>query len=102
MTTRPFIVVVLLIAAISLSALPDTHAKSKKSRTILSTVDIDEEYEILGLVSYRSSQLSPEKMHTELRKQAEKLGADYVVGIRYYNNAGYLYATGTAVRLVKE
>lgn len=101
MMTRPFIVVVLLIAAISLSALPDTHAKSKKGRVILSTVDIDEEYEIRGLVSYRSSQLSPEKMHTELRKQAEKLGADYVVGIRYYNNAGYLYATGTAVRLIK-
>lgn len=77
-------------------------AQDKKKGVILSTVDIDEDYEILGLVSYRSSELSPKKIHKELRKQAKKMGADYVIGITYYNNAGYLYGSGTAVKLIEE
>ncbi len=85
-----------------LSVMSDATAKSKKKGVILSTVDIDEEYEILGLVYYRSSDLNPKKIHTELRKQAKKIGADYVVGVTYYNNAGYLYGSGTAVKLIKK
>lgn len=85
-----------------LSDLPSALAKDKKKAVLLSTVDIDEEYEILGLVSYRSNELSPEKMHNALQKKAEKMGADYVIGINYYNNAGYLYATGTAVKLTEK
>jgi hypothetical protein len=82
----------------------DAAAKDKKKAkgVILSTVDIDEEYEILGLVYYKSSKLDPKIIHSELRKQAERMGADYVVGVAYYNNAGYLYGTGTAVRLIEE
>lgn len=85
-----------------LSDLPSALAKDKKKGVILSTVDIDEEYEILGLVSYRSNELSPETMHDALQKKAEKMGADYVIGISYYSNAGYLYATGTAVKLTEK
>lgn len=85
-----------------LSHLPYAVAKEKKKGVILSTVDIDEEYEILGLVSYRSNELSPQKMHDALQKEAEKMGADYVIGINYYSNAGYLYATGTAVKLTEK
>ena len=76
-------------------------ADKKKNGVILSTVNIDEDYEILGLVSYRSSQITPKKLHSELKKQAEALGADYVVGIQYYSGFGYLYATGTAVKIVE-
>lgn len=95
------ILALFLIAAASISAASSIQAKDNKG-VILSTVGIDEEYEILGLVSYRSSELNPDKIHTELRKQAERMDADYVIGLTYYNNAGYLYGTGTAVRLIKD
>lgn len=91
-----------LVIIISLSGISDTQAKDKKKGVILSTVDIDEEYRILGLVSYRSNELNPKKMHDALRKKAKKMGADYVIGISYYSNAGYLYATGTAIKLIEE
>jgi hypothetical protein len=91
-----------LIIFFGLCILSEAIAKDKKKRVILSTVDIDEDYEILGLVYYRSSELNPKKIHAELRKQAEKMDADYVIGITYYNNAGYLYGSGTAVRLIEE
>lgn len=100
---RLFKVAILFFAIIfSFAVLSDTIAQDKKKRVILSTVDIDEDYEILGLVSYRSSELSPKKIHKELRKQAKEMGADYVIGITYYSNAGYLYGSGTAVKLIEE
>lgn len=100
---RAFIVftAVLTLSSI-LFQVPDAIADSKKKRAILSTVDIDEDYEVLGLVSYRSNELDPEKLNNALRKKAEGMGADYVIGITYYSNAGYVYGTGTAVRLKKD
>ena len=105
MAKRLFIVVFSILSAFFfLMTLPDAAAKDKKKKkgVILSTVDIDEEYKILGLVSYRSNELSPKKMHDALRKKAKKMDADYVIGITYYSNAGYLYATGTAIKLIEE
>jgi hypothetical protein len=96
------ILLMILTAVFIFSTLPDAMAKDKKKSVILSTVDIGEDYEILGLVSYRSSELSTKKVNKELKKQAKKMGADYVIGIDYYSNAGYLYGTGTAVKLIKE
>ncbi len=95
-------VILVFAAIILLFGISDSSAKDKKKRVILSTVDIKEDYKILGLVSYRSSDLNPKKIHAELRKQAKKVDADYVVGITYYSNAGYLYGSGTAVRLIKK
>lgn len=96
------IIIMLFFAAIFfLYALPQAKAEGKKG-VILTTTDLKQDYEILGLVYYRSSELSPKKIHDELRKQAEDLGADYVIGITYYNNAGYLYGSGTAVKLIKK
>jgi len=92
----------ILIALFLLIALSKAMANAEEKEVILSTVDIDEDYEILGLVSYRSSELEPEKIHKELQKQAKKMGADYIIGITYYSNAGYLYGSGTAVKLIKE
>ena len=93
-------VLVFCVAAAVFSAAPAASAESKKE-VVLSTVDLKSDYEILGLVYYRSSELSPKKIHDELKKQAEDMGADHVIGITYYNNAGYLYGSGTAVRLIK-
>ena len=99
---RAFIFYVALSIPLVLLTAPGARAKEKKSGVILSTVDIVYEYEVLGLVYYRSSELSPEKIHTELKKQAGKMDADYVIGIQYFRNAGYLYGLGTAVRLIEE
>lgn len=89
-----------------LSCLPQAIAQEKegkeKKEIILSTVDIDKDYEILGLVYYRSNGLDLEKIHRELQRQAKQMGADYVVGITYFSNAGYLYGSGTAVKLIKQ
>ncbi|MFH0839668.1 MAG: hypothetical protein V1883_01460 [Candidatus Omnitrophota bacterium] len=75
---------------------------AEKKGVILTTADLKQDYEILGLVFYRTGELSPKKINDELTKQAESMGADYVIGIIYYNNAGYLYGSGTAVKLIKK
>lgn len=97
-----FFIVPILAAILCLSAASEAEAKKKKKGVILSTVDISADYEILGLVYYRSSELDPKKIHKELKKKAKKMGADYVVGLTYYSNAGYLYGSGTAVKLIEE
>lgn len=97
------IVFVFLTAAFILITISDATARdNKKKDVVLSTVDIDEDYEILGLIHYRSSELGLKKMHKELKKQAKKMGADYVVGIIYFSHSGYLYGSGTAVKLIDD
>lgn len=99
MKRQVFIGIFSFLIAIIMSA-SAVSAKDKKG-VILSTIDIDEEYEILGIVSHRSSELDPKEIHAALVRQAEKMGADYVLGILYYSHAGYLYGSGTAVKLIK-
>jgi len=94
---------VIIFASSYLTRAIAQEKEDKEEKEIkLSTVDIDEDYEILGLVYYRSSELGIEKIHKELQKQAKRMGADYVIGIRYCSNAGYLYGIGTAVKLIKQ
>lgn len=92
-----FFTSLILLSMNSLEAAP-----KDRIGVILSTVDIDAEYEILGLVHYRSNELNLDKIHAELKQKAEAIGADYVVGITYFRNAGYLYGSGTAVKLIEE
>ena len=75
---------------------------AEKKGVILATTDLKQDYEILGLVSYRTGELTPKAINDQLAKQAENMGADYVICITYYNNAGYLYGSGTAVKLIKK
>lgn len=96
-------VIIIILCAVSLffSAQTASNAAEKKG-VILATTDLKQDYEILGLVSYRTGDLSPNKINDEMKKQAESMGADYVISIIYYNNAGYLYGSGTAVKLIKK
>jgi len=102
----PLIVLPLSNATAQTERSKERKAKEEKAKggnaIILTTTDLKQDYEILGLVYYRSSELDPKKIHEELRKQAKILGADYVIGITYYENAGYLYGSGTAVKLIEE
>ncbi len=76
--------------------------KKGAAGVVLSTVDLKVDYDILGVVSYRSSETMPEKINSELKRQADDLGADYVIGVTYYSGFGYLYGSGTAVKLIKK
>lgn len=96
-----FLISMSLAAVLSFSAHGPASGADKKG-VVLTTTDLKEDYEILGIVYYRSSELNPKKIHEELAKQAESMGADYVICIVYYNNAGYLYGSGTAVKLSKK
>jgi len=92
-----------ILLAVFISAfLAAPAAAEEKKEVILSTIRPDQNHEILGLVSYRSSKLDPEKICKELTKKASKMGADSVTGIRFYSHAGYLYGTGTAIRFKNE
>lgn len=96
----------ILFAAFSLSSAfgdAGTAAGAKKAAgVVLSTVDLKVDYDILGVVSYRSSETMPDKINSELKKQAKDMGADYVIGVTYYSGFGYLYGSGTAVKLIKK
>lgn len=80
----------------------NTGGANGANGVVLSTCDLKADYEILGVVSYRSSETMPEKINSELKKQADDMGADYVIGINYYSGFGYLYGSGTAVKLIKK
>lgn len=91
------------IAAFLFASITPVSAQGKsKKGVVLSTVDIDEEYDVLGIVSSRTNGLKPEDVEKDLIKKAASMGADYVLGIQYYSHAGYLYGTGTAVRITEE
>lgn len=102
---RLFSSIIIALAILSCNmlilTLPQAIAQGKKKEVILSTVGIDRDYKILGLVYYRSSELSLSRVHKELREQAQGMGADCVIGITYCSHAGYLYGIGTAVKLIE-
>lgn len=81
--------------------IPQTFAQQKKKpkEIVLSTVDIDENYEILGIVSVRSGEVNLSTVNENLKAEARNLGADYVVMVRYFQYSGYIYAYGTAVKI---
>lgn len=80
---------------------PQTFAQQKKKpkEIILSTVDIDEDYEILGIVSVRSGEVNLSTINENLKAEARNLGADHVIMVRYFQASGYIYAYGTAVKI---
>ncbi len=90
---------VILFALVCVTA---QAAGKKKSAVILSTVDLPDDYEILGVVAYRSNALNVDKIHKELSERASGMGGDHVIGITYFGYAGYLYGAGTAVKLISD
>lgn len=73
--------------------------QKRPKEVILSTEDIDKEYEIIEIVSVRSGELNLVSINAKLKEEAKNLGADYVIGVSYFNYAGYIYAYGTAVKI---
>ena len=69
-----------------------------KSKIILSTTDIDTPYDIIGIVSYKTGEPDVDVVNRGIMRQAARLNATNVVGIRYFSSAGFFYGYGTAVK----
>lgn len=74
---------------------------AEKKKIIFSTTDISQEYDIMGIVSYRTGETDIDVVNRGLLRRAKNMKATHVIGIRYHTYAGYFYGYGTAVK-VKE
>lgn len=104
---KRFYLLVFVISAFAIlfiTIAPNSCAEEKKKKpkeVILTSTDIREDYEILGIVSVRSGEVVLDSINEKLKEEAKNLGADYVIGINYFNYSGYIYAYGTAVKIKK-
>ncbi|MCK4518573.1 MAG: hypothetical protein KAU12_00495, partial [Candidatus Omnitrophica bacterium] len=95
-----FFVYLLIIICIGMSAvIKEAAAADNYTKIKLTTCDLHKEYTIKGVVVYRSGMPDLEKINEELIKQAGKLKADCIIGVRYLEAMGYLFGYGTAVKV---
>ncbi len=94
----------LFLALILSSLTPVSYAADPKKpkEVVLSTADIKDPYKVIGLISVRSGEVNLDTVNDKLKEEGKNLGADYVLGINYFTYSGYIYAYGTAVKLLKE
>ncbi|MDD4878874.1 MAG: hypothetical protein PHR22_00265 [Candidatus Omnitrophica bacterium] len=98
-----FLCVIILSSAVMAQYLPTTSStkSGKQKDVILTPADIQDSYKVIGIVSIRGGEVNLDALNSKLKDAAKELGADYVIGIQYFNYSGYVYAYGTAVK-VKE
>ncbi len=101
--TYPFVLVLVTLTLLFIALTPNSYAQEKKKSkgVILTSEDIKEDYDIIGIVSARSGEVVLDNLNERLKEEAKNLGADYVIGIRYFDYSGYIYAYGTAVKIKK-
>lgn len=92
-------ILITLIITFGLSYPQSFAQKKRKARPEIITVDLKKNYKILKMVSVRSGGTELENVDRELLKEAKKIGADFIIGVRYFSHQGYLYGYGTAVKL---
>ena len=91
---------IILSSAVMAQYLPATTTKTAKQKdVILTTADIKDSYKVIGIVSIRGGEVNLDALNSKLKDAAKELGADYVIGIQYFNYSGYVYAYGTAVKI---
>ena len=96
-----FVLSGLLSTSFIVSAQAETKPKPKKE-IVLTTTDIKDSYKVIGIISTKTGETNLDTLNDKLKEAAKDLGADYVIGVSYfYVQGGYLYASGTAVK-VKE
>ena len=76
-----------------------TTAAAKQKDIILTTEDIKDSYKVIGIISARGGEIDLDALNNKLKDAARQIGADYVIGINYFNYSGYVYAYGTAVKI---
>jgi hypothetical protein len=89
-----------LVSTIDAQVMPKNKGSNGKQKEIvLTTGDLKESYKVIGIISARGGEVNLDGLNGKLKDTARDLGADYVVGINYFNYSGYVYAYGTAVKL---
>ena len=93
--------VLVVLSVVILSGIAYGAQKSKGKSVILTTMDVKEAYEVIGIVSYRTSATGFNVLMNGLKKAAIGIKADAVVGIRCVSYGDFFYAYGTAVKFGK-
>ena len=95
-----FLCAIILTSSAAAQVMATTKTAGKQKDIILSTEDIKESYKVIGIVSIRSGEVDLTVINNKLKDAARELGADYVIGVDYFNShSGYIYAYGTAVKI---
>ena len=95
------LMLIILLLGISMFLPVTANAQKRKQAkpVIITTGDIRENYEIIGIISANIISDNLEDLKHKLRKEALKLKADAVVSVRYVLFRSRIYAYGTAVKL---
>lgn len=98
---KRYFILIMLLLSISMFLPATANAKKKKQAksVIVTTGDIQKNYEIIGIISASITSDNLEDLERKLGKKALKLGANAVVSVRYLLFGGRIYAYGTAVKL---
>lgn len=96
--TSFLLLTVLSAASFITSAQAETKSKPKKE-VILTTTDIKDSYKVIDIISVKSGEIDLGVLNDKLKEAAKDLGADYIIGVTYFNYSGYVYAYGTAVKI---
>ncbi|MFH1857269.1 MAG: hypothetical protein ABH836_08640 [Candidatus Omnitrophota bacterium] len=75
-----------------------SYAQDKKKILLSTTSNINQPYEVIGIVYGRINTADIRDLNEELESRAGNMNADAVVEVRYLLYVGYLYAYGTAVK----
>lgn len=89
----------LLMTAVSAQVMTQSKSSGKLKDIVLTTADIKDSYKVIGIVSARGGEVDLDSLNGKLKDAARSLGADYVIGVNYFNYSGYVYAYGTAVKI---
>lgn len=90
--------ILVMAAAILISLFFSNFIHAKTKSLTLTTLDVKEPYEVIDIVSYRTSTTDLNSLISGIKKAASSLGADAVVGLRLANYGDFFYAYGTAVK----
>lgn len=93
-----YVLGLVLVVVISVVFSSIAFGASKAESIILTTMDVKDTYEVIGMVSSRTTATDFNTLIKEVKKTAKNLNADAVVGIRCFSYGDYMYAYGTAVK----
>ena len=95
-----------IFTIVSFLVLPfcEAQGKTEGKEVILTTGDIREGYKIAmsGIITCKGPSTEIDKLIENLRKEAEKIGADAVIFVRFISFGGYLFIYGTPVKLLEK
>ena len=92
------ILVLAVLVSIGLPASVGAKAKSTTKSVIVTTMDVKETYEVIGIVTSKTSLTDINALINAVKKAAMGIKADAVIGLRCVSYGDFFYAYGTAVK----